>query len=70
MKEIKDLWLKSIKDLSKLDKADLNKELVNSKKKMFGLKMKLQLNELKQTHLIKFLRKYIAALNTVISSKI
>jgi ribosomal protein L29 len=70
MKEIKDLWLKSKKDLEKLDKSELNKELASAKKKMFGLEMKLELNELKQTHLIKFLRRYIAALKTVLTNKV
>lgn len=69
MKQVKDLWLKAVKDLNKLEVVDLRKELVSSKKKMFDLKMKLQLNELKQTHLIKFLRKYIAVLNTIITNK-
>jgi hypothetical protein len=35
MKEIKDLGLKSKKDLEKLEKSDLTKELVSAKKKMF-----------------------------------
>lgn len=70
MKEIKDLWLKSKKDLEKLDKSELTKELAWAKKKMFGLTMKLELNELKQTHLIKFLRRYIAALKTVLTNKV
>lgn len=70
MKEIKDLWLKTIKDLNKLDKEWIKKELTSAKKMYFWLKMKLQLNELKQTHLVKFLRKYIAVLNTITNSKI
>jgi hypothetical protein len=35
MKEIKDLGLRSKKDLEKLDKSDLTKELATAKKKMF-----------------------------------
>jgi ribosomal protein L29 len=70
MKEIKDLWLKTIKDLNKLDKDWIKKELTSAKKMYFWLQMKLQLNELKQTHLVKFLRKYIAVLNTITNSKI
>lgn len=69
MKEIKDLWLKSLKDLQKLDVVGLRKELVDSKKKMFELSMKLELNELKQTHLVKPLRRYIAAINTIANEK-
>lgn len=69
MKEIKDLKLKAQKDLNSMELVDLNKELVNAKKMMFELKMKLELNELKQTHLIKALRRYIAVINTIASSK-
>lgn len=69
MKEIKDLKLKAQKDLNSMELVDLKKELVNAKKMMFELKMKLELNELKQTHLIKSLRRYIAVINTIASSK-
>ena len=56
MKEIKDLKLKALKDLNAMEVADLKKELVSAKKTIFELNMKLELNELKQTHLIKALR--------------
>ncbi len=69
MKEIKDLKLKALKDLNAMEVADLKKELVSAKKTMFELNMKLELNELKQTHLIKALRRYIAVINTVASWK-
>ncbi len=69
MKELKDLKLKTQKDLVSMEKVELNKELVNAKKMMFELKMKLELNELKQTHLIKALRRYIAVINTIASTK-
>lgn len=69
MKEIKDLWLKSKKDLREMNLTELKEELKNSSRKMFELKMKLQLNELKQTHLLRFLRRYIAVLNTIIWEK-
>lgn len=69
MKEIKDLKLKNLKDLQKLEVQDLRKELIDAKKKYFEMKMKLQLNELKQTHLVKFLRRYIATINTIVTSK-
>jgi len=61
--------MKEIKDLRKLELSDLRKELVDSKKQLFELTMKLELNELKQTHLIKPLRRYIAAINTVAIEK-
>jgi ribosomal protein L29 len=62
--------MKEIKDLRKLEISDLKKELVNSEKKLYELTMKLELNELKQTHLVKPLRRYIAVLNTVMNEKI
>lgn len=61
--------MKEIKDLRNLEVSDLRKELVDTQKKMFELTMKLELNELKQTHLIKPLRRYIAVIQTVITEK-
>lgn len=68
MKEIKDLKLKDKDSLSKLDNAWLNIEIKDASKKLYVLKMKKELGELKQTHLITFLRKYIAKLNTLVRS--
>jgi len=61
--------MKDVKDLRKLEIADLQKELREEKKKLFELKMKLVASELKQTHLIKPTRKYIALLQTVLTEK-
>lgn len=69
MKEIKDLKLQELGKLIELNEKDLKAELVKSSKNLFVLKMKKQLGELKQTHLIKALRRYIARLNTIASSK-
>lgn len=69
MKEIKDLKLQDASKLSSLSEADLKKELDASVKKAFALNMKKELWELKQTHLIKFLRRYIAKLKTQASIK-
>ncbi len=69
MKELKDLKLKDAKKLSELSAADFKKELQDSEKKLFTLKMKLETEELKQTHLVKYLRRYIAKLNTIASEK-
>jgi ribosomal protein L29 len=66
---MKELKLKSIKDIDAMKEVDLRIELQSSEKKLFEFKMKNQLNELKQTHLIKPLRRYIAALKTVGASK-
>ena len=69
MKEIKDLKLQDISKLNTLSEADLKKELDSSLKKAFTLKMKKELWELKQTHLIKSLRRYVATIKTVASIK-
>lgn len=65
MKEIKDLKLKSHEALSKLEKSKLAEEVKNAEKTLFTLRMKLRLGELKQTHLVKFLRRYIAQIKTI-----
>ncbi len=65
MKVIKDLKLKQIEDLRKMDAKGFKAELESTAKKLFELKMKKQLNEMKQTHLITALRKHIAVIKTV-----
>jgi hypothetical protein len=69
MKEIKDLKLKELAELNKLNEAELKAELASSSKNLYVLKMKKQLGELTQTHLIKALRRYIARVKTIASSK-
>ena len=69
MKEIKDLKLKDLAKLNELSKADLKQELASSSKNLYVLKMKKQLGEQTQTHLIKALRRYIARVKTIASSK-
>lgn len=69
MKEIKDLKLKDLAKIDLLKKEELITELKTAQKKLYVSKMKLELNELKQTHLIKFLRRYIARLKTIASAK-
>jgi ribosomal protein L29 len=69
MKAIKDLKLKQIEDLRKMDAESFRKELNITAKKLFELKMKKQLNEMKQTHLITALRKHIAVIKTVALEK-
>lgn len=69
MKELKDLKLKDSKKLKELDSKKLQEEIKNASKTMFELQAKLSVNELKQTHLVKFLRKYIAQLRTVESAQ-
>ena len=69
MKEIKDLKIQDFAKIASLDVVELKKELHSAEKKYFTLKMKKQLWELKQTHLIKFMRKYIARIQTLITAK-
>jgi len=69
MKEIKDLNLKELKKLNELDEKGLKSELSTSAKTLYVLSMKKELGELKQTHLIKPLRRYIAQVKTVANSK-
>ncbi len=64
MKELKDLKLLEKSKLKSLSKDKLREELVKSEKNLFVLRMKKEAGELKQTHLITFLRKYIAKINT------
>ena len=69
MKEIKELKLRSLADLQELNEKALKEELETSSKNLYVLKMKKQLGEQTKTHLIKALRKYIAQVKTVASSK-
>jgi len=62
---MKELHLKDKASLRKLDMKSLKQELVEKSKKLYELSMKKSLNELKQTHLIKALRRYIAIVNTI-----
>ena len=69
MKELKDLKLLDLEKLNLLSDTDLKKELHISEKKYFTIKMKKQLDEVKQTHQVKFLRRYIARIKTIASTK-
>ena len=62
---MKELKLKENAELRKLDSKSLKQELVEKSKKLYELSMKKNLGELKQTHLIKILRRYIATVNTI-----
>ncbi len=69
MKELKDLKLKYKTSLKGLNLESLKKELKDSESKFFVLRMKLATDELKQTHLIKFIRRYIARIKSIILEK-
>lgn len=68
MKEIKDLNMKSSEALKKLSAEKLTEEVKGAEKLLYTLNMKLAVGELKQTHLMKALRRYIASLKTLLSS--
>ncbi len=69
MKEIN--WIKILdsKKLNEMNEVELKKELASSEKSYFTIKMKKQLGEVKQTHLIKFSRRYIARIKTIAYQK-
>lgn len=69
MKELKDLKMLDADALGKLDASGLHKELVAGEKKLYTLRMKKEVGELKQTHLITSSRKYIAIINTIAAAK-
>lgn len=69
MKETKDLKLLWAEKITELSDKDLRAEVVRASKSLFTLKMKKELGEQKQTHLIKALRRYVAALKTAATTK-
>jgi ribosomal protein L29 len=65
MKEIKDLKMKSSDALAKLSADKLTEEIKGAEKMLYTLRMKLAVGEVKQTHLVKALRRYVASLKTL-----
>lgn len=64
-------WTKGLKDKKALEAFDaeaLRKELKAAQKDLYVLNMKHLANELKQPHLLKVHRAYIARLNTYINA--
>lgn len=68
MKELKDLKMKSSTELTKLSAEKVMDEIKDAEKNLYTLRMKLAVGELKQTHLIKILRRYVASLKTLAGS--
>lgn len=60
--------MKDLATLRSLDKAALQGELTTARKSLYVLTMKHQLGELKQPHLLKSTRKYIAQISTFLTS--
>jgi ribosomal protein L29 len=65
MKQLKDLKLKETSKLTTFSKEELTEEITISMKNLFVLRMKKEKGELKQTHLITFLRRYIARVKSI-----
>jgi large subunit ribosomal protein L29 len=65
MKQLKDLKLKEASKLTTFTKEELTAEIALSMKNLFVLRMKKEKGELKQTHLITFLRRYIARVKSI-----
>lgn len=59
---------KSLEDLKSLDRAGLQTELQSARRDLYVLTMKKELGELKQSHLMKQGRKYIAQISTFLTS--
>lgn len=66
MKEIKDLKMKKAVDLAKLSAEKLRVEIKGSEKTLYTMKIKMAVGELKQTHLVKAMRRYIASMKTLL----
>ncbi len=58
---------KGLLALRDMDQTSLKSELLSARKALFILQMKHSLGELKQPHLLKTARKYIAQISTVLT---
>lgn len=61
---------KTLADLKTLSKAELQTELLAARRDLYILTMKKELGELKQSHLMKVTRKYIAQISTFLTSAV
>lgn len=57
--------MKSSDAVKKLSAEKLIEEIKGAEKMLYTLKMKLAVGEVKQTHLVKALRRYVASLKTL-----
>ena len=60
----------SVTDLKSLDRTDLARELETARRELYILNMKKNLGELKQPHVLKGQRRYIAQISTFLTSSI
>jgi ribosomal protein L29 len=61
---------KSLADLKILSKSELQTELNTARRDLYILTMKKELGELKQSHVMKQARKYIAQISTFLTSAV
>lgn len=61
---------KSLTDLKALSNTELQTELTSARRDLYILTMKKELGELKQSHLMKKSRKYIAQISTFLTSAV
>ena len=62
--------LKTLEELKTLSAGELQTELQSARKNLYVLTMKKALGELKQSHLMKAQRKYIAQISTFLTSAV
>ena len=62
--------MKSLADLKTLSKSELQTELNTARRDLYILTMKKELGELKQSHVMKQARKYIAQISTFLTSAV
>jgi ribosomal protein L29 len=60
--------VKDIQTLRDMDRLGLMSELQSARKSLFVLEMKHSLGELKQPHLVRHARRYIAQISTFLTS--
>ena len=61
---------KALADLKNLSKTELLSELQSARRDLYILTMKKELGELKQSHVMKKARKYIAQISTFLTSAV
>lgn len=67
-KSIAQFEKKTLSTLKELEKNELLDELQSARKEFYVLSMKKELGELKQTHILRSMRKYIAQVSTFLAS--
>ena len=61
---------KTLVDLKSLERTELTRELESARRELYILTMKKNLGELKQPHVLKGQRRYIAQISTFLTSSI